>query len=90
MPKDARNITIKEGDEIYFNGCTCTVESIKESGLVGATALHQNKTQAHSIPGVIKVTMMISYNVGQPINNALVLGTPKDIDLLESKRRSQA
>lgn len=90
MAKDARGITIKVGDEIFFNGCTCTVVSIKESGLVSSSAIVGNKAVAQAIPGVVEVSMKINYIAGQPITNLLVLGCPKDIDIIEAKRNSQA
>jgi len=90
MPKDARGITIKVGDEIYFNGCTCTVEAIKENNLVGSTSIVDGKTVARAIPSVIEVSMKVHYETGKFINNLLVLGCPKDVDLQEAKNRSQA
>lgn len=87
MPKDARGITIKEGDEIYYNGSVITVTGIKESGLVGASAIVGGKSVAQPLPSIIEGDIVISYDARAPISNVLILGKPKDVDLLEQKNK---
>jgi hypothetical protein len=62
MAKDARGVTINEGDLVLFNGLMMTIKSITGGTLLRGDVISQNKVTGMIVPGVLTCEIKIEFD----------------------------